>query len=160
MALRPRLAAGLGEMPPIPAELASPAFLAGIHERVIEAVESDPLSEMVGVAMPVVPQGDYCQSLPDRPMSGLRAALQVDAVPNVFVWERVGRSVVGQALLVERRRRWSRLGVLAAGSVAAGVFALATGWMAGHEDGPEVVFFDLQVPPAVDFVMLRRGPPG
>ena len=154
LALHRGLAARIATRPPAPRELASPAFLSGIHERVIEASEASALGERIGAGMAATPPAE---GWPEPLLSSAIAAdaMSPPASQPAAVWARVRRTILDEVRAAPVSH-WRKHLLVAAAGVAATL--LVTSLLRdGTPASPTIVFTDLDAMPSVDFAVLRYG---
>lgn len=158
------LADALRQRPAAPSQLASPAFLEQIYERVVTQFE-EAGSLASELARPVaLPQGAEALSGPQGLLTSSVGALvgAEPPQPSAWAWEKVRRSLLAETSLpTETLRpsvRYGRRRVLLAATVAAtlaiGVILIAD---RAPERSPEIRFVELGSAPAVEFAVLRHG---
>lgn len=161
MALRHRLGDVLRQPPAPPSALASRAFLASVHERIVDGIEGAS-SVAPRLAEPVAPPAtaataplttDLEQQLGQRVA---RALTTPPALPSEGQWRDVRRAVIHDIAIRRAARTRVAVWIGLAGAAAAALFLLV-GPEAGRSNTPTIVFADLATAPFGDFAVVRRG---
>lgn len=156
--LRAGLGAALGAPPTPPAALRSPAFLAGVHERIVADVErtSGIATEL---ATPARAPADIAAPVPALAVAlgqALGRSLRADGTAWIEVRQAVFAEISGRR--VRRRRFGLLLGLAGAAAVVAALpFLVELG--APTTVDIDIAFADLDRAPDGDFVAVRSGLP-
>lgn len=152
-----QFAALLRRRPAAPHELASPAFLEGVYERAVEALEKAPIAAELarGIPAPGAAIAEHPTGLLESATAEL--VLTNPPMPSALAWARVRQSVRADAQSVLSRHQVLRRLPFAVAVVAASVvIALVVRGDSDHP--PSITFSDLASPPSLEMTILRHGP--
>lgn len=160
--LRTRLGAAIGTPPSAPAALSSPAFLAGVHERIVADVErtSGFVAALATPQRAATPIAAPTPALLPTLAQALADAPRADAAAWSDVREAVITGIRGIGGKRARRRRARILFALAGAAALAAVLPLVIELAAPpNVDNVDIAFADLDRAPAGEFTVLRGGIP-